>query len=67
MWFGRKQQRPPTTEEVARRTVGGKAYCDLSAEEWANVTSISTERHFALNWVSGLAPQNRWDETPTAT
>jgi hypothetical protein len=47
--------------------VGGKAYRDLSAEEWANVTSINKERHFALNWICGRAPENRWDETPTGT
>jgi hypothetical protein len=47
--------------------VGGKAYRDLSAEEFANVTSITVERHFALNWLCGRAPENRWDETPTAT
>jgi len=47
--------------------VGGKAYRDLSAEEFANVTSITVERHFALNWLCGQAPENRWDETPTGT
>ena len=47
--------------------VGGKAYRDLSDEEWANVTSITVERHFALNWLCGYAPENRWDETPTDT
>ena len=47
--------------------VGGKAYRDLSKEDWANVTSITAERHFALNWLCGQAPGNRWDETPTDT
>ncbi len=47
--------------------VGGKAYRDLSAEEFAEVTSITVERHFALNWLCGIAPGNRWDETPTGT
>lgn len=47
--------------------VGGKAYRDLSPEEFTNVTSITVERHFALNWLCGRAPENRWDETPTGT
>ncbi len=44
-----------------------KAYRDLSNEEWATVRSITMERHFALNWVCGYAPDHRWDETPTDT
>jgi hypothetical protein len=47
--------------------VRGKAYRDLTREEWATVSSITTERHFALNWLCGLAPANRWDDTPTDT
>lgn len=45
----------------------GKAYRDLSADEWAIVQSITMERHFALNWLCGYAPGHRWDETPTDT
>lgn len=45
----------------------GKAYRNLSAEEWSTVRSITIERHFALNWVCGYAPGHRWDETPTDT
>jgi len=45
----------------------GKAYRDLTDKEWSEVGSITAERHFALNWVCGLAPGNRWDETPTGT
>jgi hypothetical protein len=45
----------------------GKAYRDLNAVEYSIVTSISRERHFALNWLCGYAPGNRWDETPTDT
>ncbi|HNU50651.1 MAG TPA: hypothetical protein PKJ98_07000 [Verrucomicrobiota bacterium] len=45
----------------------GKPYRDLTATEWAEVTSITVERHFALNWLCGRAPGNRWDETPTDT
>ena len=47
--------------------VGRKAYRDLSPDEFANVTSITAERHFALNWLCGRSPENRWDETPTDT
>jgi len=45
----------------------GKAYCDLTDEEWSSIRSIAFERHFALNWICGYAPDNRWDETPTYT
>jgi len=47
--------------------VKGRAYRDRSPEEWSEVTSITAERHFALNWLCGYAPRNRWDETPTDT
>ena len=42
-------------------------YRSLSPEEWSAVTSIVMERHFALNWLCGYAPGNRWDDTPTDT
>jgi hypothetical protein len=45
----------------------GKAYCDLTDEEWSSVRSIALERHRALNWLCGHAPDNNWDETPTET
>ncbi len=45
----------------------GKAYRDLTTEEWSSIRSIAFERHFALNWLCGYAPDNRWDETPTDT
>jgi hypothetical protein len=47
--------------------VRGKAYRDLTDEEWSEVRSITMERHFALNWLCGYAPKNRWDDTPTDT
>jgi len=47
--------------------VNGKAYRDLSDDEWSLVRSVTTERHHALNWLCGYAPRNRWDETPTDT
>jgi hypothetical protein len=45
----------------------GEAYRKLSADEWSEVRSITMERHFALNWLCGYAPDNEWDETPTDT
>lgn len=45
----------------------GKAYRDLSTDEWSIVTSISMERHRAFNWLCGYAPRNRWDRVPTET
>lgn len=45
----------------------GKAYRRLTAEEWTCIRSVTMERHFALNWLCGYAPGNRWDETPTDT
>lgn len=44
----------------------GKAYRDLSAEEYNLVTSIAMERHFSLNWVCGYS-EGGWDKTPTDT
>lgn len=45
----------------------GKAYRDLTADEYQCVYSIVRERHFALNWLCGMAPGNRWDKTPLST
>lgn len=45
----------------------GKAYRDLTDDEWTTTRSITMERHFALNWLCGFAPGHRWDETPTDT
>ena len=45
----------------------GKAYRDLTPEEYSRATSIAVERHHAFNWLCGLAPSNRWAETPTDT
>ena len=44
-----------------------KAYRDLSDLERSQMMSIAMERHRALNWLCGFAPENRWDETPTDT
>ena len=45
----------------------GKAYRDLTPEEYSQATSIAVERHRAFNWLSGLAPSNHWADTPTDT
>jgi len=45
----------------------GRAYRDISPEEFATATSIAQERHRAFNWLCGLAPGNRWTDTPTDT
>ena len=44
-----------------------KAYRDLDEEEWSVIRSITMERHFAFNWLCGLAPENNWEATPTDT
>lgn len=43
----------------------GKPYRELTDDEYARVTSIAMERHFALNWLCGYS--DNWDETPTDT
>lgn len=43
----------------------GKAYRELTDDEYARATSIAMERHFALNWLCGYSED--WDETPTDT
>jgi hypothetical protein len=45
----------------------GKPYRDLTDEEFSIATSPATERHRALNWISGRAPRNSWADTPTDT
>lgn len=47
--------------------VEGHAYCDLPEGEWQGLTSVTVERHLALNWLCRYAPGDRWDETPTDT
>lgn len=45
----------------------GKPYGTATEDEWSIARSITAERHFAFNWLCGMAPGNRWDETPTDT
>ncbi len=55
---------PPISDDFPAR---GKAYRDLTADEWSEVRSIAMERHFTLNWLCGHAPGSQWDSTPTGT
>lgn len=43
--------------------VFGKAYGDISADEFNEANSIAVERHYALNWLCGYAAD--WDVVPT--
>lgn len=45
----------------------GKPYRALTERQWHSLSSIASERHFALNWLCGFAPRNRWENTPTDT
>lgn len=47
--------------------VNGVAYANLPQDQWANLASISIERHYASSWLAGYAPSNDWDQTPTDT
>jgi len=45
----------------------GQPFRDLSTDDFHEATSIIIERHYALNWLCGYAPNNNWEETPTDT
>jgi len=45
----------------------GEPFRDISAGDYSEATSIIMERHYALNWLCGFAPDNKWDETTTDT
>lgn len=45
----------------------GKAYRNLSEQEYFLATSIAIERHRAFNWLCGYAPGNAWAQTPIDT
>lgn len=47
--------------------VQGVPYAELSPQDWQTVSSLTRERHYALNWLCGLAPGDDWDEVPTDT
>lgn len=43
----------------------GRAYAELTDDQYSQVTSIAMERHRALNWLCGYSED--WDEVPTDT
>lgn len=43
----------------------GKAFRDLTEEEYAIVSTVAMERHFGLNWLCDFS--DNWDDTPTET
>jgi len=45
----------------------GKPYRDTTEQEWQELARIAEERHRALTWACGMAPGNRWEETPLHT
>jgi hypothetical protein len=45
----------------------GKPYRELSQSDLSELFGIACERHRALNWLCGLAPNNDWDAVPTET
>jgi hypothetical protein len=45
--------------------VFGKAYVDATEEEWRQLRSIASERHYGLNWLCGTGDD--WDRVMTDT
>ena len=45
----------------------GKPYRELSEGELSELLGIAAERHRALNWLCGYAPDNDWAAVPTET
>jgi hypothetical protein len=45
----------------------GKPFRELTEEDLSELLGIASERHKALNWLCGLAPDNSWEEVPTET
>ena len=45
----------------------GKPYRQLSQDEAGELEAIAAQRHKALNWLAGLAPDNNWTEVPLET
>jgi Domain of unknown function (DUF4272) len=43
----------------------GKAYAQLTNEEYRSISSIAKERHYALNWLCHMS--DGWDNVPTET
>lgn len=47
--------------------INGTAYANLPQQQWADIASLSIERHYGLNWLTGRAEHNDWDLTRTDT
>jgi hypothetical protein len=47
--------------------IHGKAYADLTEQEFSQTKSLTKERYYALNWLAGYSTKNNWDEVPTNT
>ena len=45
----------------------GKPYRELAQEDVSELLGIASERHKALNWLCGLAPDKNWAAVPTET
>jgi len=45
----------------------GQAFRELPGGLFREAHSLILERHRALNWLCGYAPDNNWEETPTDT
>lgn len=45
--------------------VEGSPYREAGGEKSVELFMIAFQRHFALNWLCGHAPDNKWDDTPT--
>lgn len=40
----------------------GQAFREIPTELFYHAAVMISERHYAMNWLCGLAPKNRWDE-----
>jgi hypothetical protein len=45
----------------------GKPFRELTEEDLSELLGIASERHKALNWLCGLAPDNNWAAVPLET
>jgi hypothetical protein len=45
----------------------GKPFRELTEEELSELAGVASERHKALNWLLGLAPDNNWAAVPIET
>ena len=62
-------KRAGTLDEIIDDDFGarGKPYRELAEEDLLELLGVASERHKALNWLCGLAPDNNWSAVPTET